>query len=139
MSYGDVQERPAKKRRFFVEDTSTIDSKSGEQASLVDEAGALPLRDQVEDVTVPIESTENQEKKTTQNSFDPDLLKAVIGTEVSNDCIKKLQRLCGLDVQRGSYIHQRGDIVLICDKSNKHVLRWYLESARRTCSLDTAK
>ena len=110
MSYGDVQERPAKKRRFFVEDTPTIDSKSGEQASLVDEVGALPLRDQVENVAVPIESTENQEKKPPQNSFDPDLLKAVIGTEVSDDCIKKLQRLCGSDVQRGSYIHQGGDI-----------------------------
>ncbi len=89
----DIQERPHKKRRFFV-DGPEQDASFEPQASLPDEIDALP---EAEDFS----STANDVTKThTDDGFDRDMFKAVTGAELREEAFKALRVEFGSNVER---------------------------------------
>jgi DNA repair protein RAD5 len=89
MSYGEVDERPVKKRRFFVDDEPVIDSSSRKESSLTDEVNALPEIHQ--------EDADSAEG----GFFDADSFTAIVGSEIPPNALRELQQKCGSDIQKG--------------------------------------
>jgi len=91
MSYAEIEERPAKKRRFFVDD---VDEPSlNPEPSLPDEINALP------EIAKPsLDTNGNHEQSGT---FDADTLEAVIGEKLSPDAVQKLRDLSGNNLEQG--------------------------------------
>lgn len=80
----DVQERPHKKRRFFVDDDEPQqEPEFAAEPSLPDEINTAPEAS---------EHVSHAEQEYTQDVFDPDTFKAVVGGEVPHSAIRSLQK-----------------------------------------------
>ena len=87
MNFTGEAERPSKKRRFFVDDFNSPPPSSTPEDALSDAA------------TPPNLSTCATTRTT--DGFDVELLRDVIGEELSLDTVQKLQELSGGNVERG--------------------------------------
>jgi len=97
MSFGDLEERPAKKRRFFVDDSPVVDRTLSEEPSATDEANAFP-----EAPSAP--STAPQQRgvgDVTSEAFDGDLLENFLGEHLPYSTVQRLKELSGDDIERG--------------------------------------
>ncbi|GME44100.1 DNA repair protein rad5 [Neofusicoccum parvum] len=107
MSFTDIEERPAKKRRFFVEDEPHPDSSFSHEPSLPDEVDALP--DALPDAGV---AAETNVLDTPQNAgpvgFDADLFASFVGEQVPADVLRRLQEVSENDIQRAINIYFDG-------------------------------
>ncbi|KKY16647.1 putative dna repair protein rad5 [Diplodia seriata] len=88
MSFGDFDERPAKKRRFFVEDEPAQDPSL--PASAVDE------KDNAPDASTP--------------GFDADLFASFVGEHVPPERLKRLQEASSGDIQRAINMYFDGSL-----------------------------
>lgn len=86
MSFGDLDERPAKKRRFFVEDEPVQEPSSPD-----DVLPASAEQDNIQNASTP--------------GFDADLFASFVGESVPEDTLKRLQEASGNDIQRGRHKH----------------------------------
>ena len=94
MSYVDHEQRPAKKRRFFIEEPET----PGKPQSPSEPANP--------DGVSGIENVKEGSLPTTVNgasdsAFDVQLLEGIIGEPLSNDVVGKLRSLSEDNVERG--------------------------------------
>jgi hypothetical protein len=92
MSYGEAQERPAKKRRFFVDDVD--EPALNPEPSLPDEIQALP-------VPHGSTTTPNGDPDGPPASFEAESLKAIIGEKLSAADIQRLRDLSGGNLEQG--------------------------------------
>ncbi|THX08226.1 hypothetical protein D6D18_01875 [Aureobasidium pullulans] len=92
-----MDERPAKKRRFFADKGSTQDASLASDPSGPDEINALPENEL--DTATATDPTQDATSSTV-NRFDPSLFQAFIGNEAPQSTINALQRICGNDVER---------------------------------------
>lgn len=101
MSFADVDERPAKKRRFFVDEESPIaDPTLDPKPSLPDEINALS--ETVPDAAPAGETADTPDAgRDGTAGFDTELFASVVGEQVPQSTISKLQELSGGDIQRG--------------------------------------
>lgn len=93
MSFGELEERPAKKRRFFVDDSPVKDSTFTTEASLPDEIDALP------EAAIP---TTNSGANGSSKPFDAKLFASFVGESVLASIVDKLRELSGNNIERGS-------------------------------------
>ncbi|OCK82335.1 hypothetical protein K432DRAFT_402989 [Lepidopterella palustris CBS 459.81] len=108
MSSADIEERPAKKRRFFVDDSPIADRTLHHQPSLPDEIDALP--DTLPDAQ-PVDLTqddEDHESGPDSEGFDSELFASVIGERVPLSTLQKLKNLSDNDIQRAINIYLDG-------------------------------
>lgn len=91
MSFGDIEERPAKKRRFFVEDSPVADRTVEIEDSKSDGNNATP------DITPQSSSTGNG----VSDGFDVELLNGIVGEELATSIVDKLKKLSGNNIERG--------------------------------------
>jgi DNA repair protein RAD5 len=91
-------ERPVKKRRFFIEDSSPTQA----QSKPIDPPPSSPPPHSAE---TPDESNGNEEESDF-GSFDVGMLQAVVG-ELSITALQKLRDVSGSDVQRGMQVEKR--------------------------------
>lgn len=89
MSYAELGERPAKKRRFFVDDVD--EPALNPEPSLPDEINALPEIAAPNDVDV---------KDGNAPSFDAGTLEAFIGESLAPTAVEKLRDLSGNNLER---------------------------------------
>ncbi len=111
MSTSELEERPLKKRRFFVEDPEPLDPTLIGEPTLPDEVNALPesLSEARKGNGVGQANRGGQEAVDTSgrreaeaDAFDAELFLSVVGEQVSASAIEKLAKLSGNDVQRGT-------------------------------------
>jgi DNA repair protein RAD5 len=93
MSSADVEGRPAKKRRFFVDEepelrTSSVDSTTA----------ATTLTGQKDRETL-----QDTNGNAAENGFDSEILSAVVGEALSDKVISRLQQLSGGNLERGTF------------------------------------
>lgn len=111
MSFADADERPAKKRRFFVEESPIADRTLNPEPSLPDEIDALP--ETVPDIETPRWDPDdgdeahpgehNAQDGDAAGGFDTELFASVVGEELPASTIQRLRELSGNDMQRGGY------------------------------------
>lgn len=98
MNFGKIEERPAKKRRFFVEDSPVADRtvKIGDSKS--DGNNATP------DITPQSSSTgslQERDSNGVSDGFDVELLNGIAGEELPTSVVDKLKKLSGNNIERG--------------------------------------
>lgn len=99
MSSVDFEERPRKKPRFFVEpEPPAVEQPSAGDSATLDGNSTLPSVNDNEREPSKHEGTASHGSST---GFDVGLFTAVIGEEALPSTIKRLQELCGDDLQRG--------------------------------------
>ena len=122
MSYPDLVEPPAKKRRFFVEDSPIEDSTFYPKPALPDELNPLPgslqsarMRDastdgaQLSSSQTDISTLRNHEvpdKK--DDAFNQELFESFIGGAVSEDILQTLWKVAGGDMERAINLYLDG-------------------------------
>ncbi|KAF2809134.1 DNA repair protein, RAD5 [Mytilinidion resinicola] len=111
MSSVEFQERPAKKRRFFVEDPSSpiVDRTLHHEPSLADALpDATPDADAIE--SIDLTQSDNEERTATENAggFDGELFASVVGERVAPSVLRKLKEQCGDDIQKAINIYLDG-------------------------------
>lgn len=92
MSVAELDERPAKKRRFFVEDSPRV------QHPLSPPAVKLKETD---DATTADEVVKKEEEEEAVSGFDVQLLESIVGEKIPPDVQETLQRLSEGNVERG--------------------------------------
>lgn len=103
MSCGDFEERPAKKRRFFVEDEPAADATFTQEPSLPDEVNAFPAN-ALPDAAVAVDTEDQSAAQHTESAgFNADLFASFVGEQVSPDILKRLQEASGNDIERGMH------------------------------------
>lgn len=98
MSFGDIEERPAKKRRFFVEDSPIADKTVKIEDSNLDESNATP------DITPQSSSTgplQERDANGVSDGFDVELLNGIAGEELPTSIVEKLKKLSDNNIERG--------------------------------------
>jgi DNA repair protein RAD5 len=90
MDFADLEERPTKKRRFFVEDSPDSESKDTRSPE-------PPLSDALPDTHLQA----SQGDKPISEGFDIDLLSSFIGEHLPEETVQRLKELSGNDLQRG--------------------------------------
>jgi len=90
MGFEETEERPAKKRRFFVEDSPTADDSVQPEASTLDGNNASPP------ITPPSSSING-----VSDGFDVGLLNGIAGEDLPASIVDKLKRLSGNNIERG--------------------------------------
>ncbi|KAL9096993.1 MAG: hypothetical protein Q9165_000957 [Trypethelium subeluteriae] len=122
MSFADIEGRPSKKRRFFVEDENSGDATLSPGPSLPDEINAQSYVEPSDSG-----SSSRQSHKTGQKGilnerdglnlqsdvFDSGLFTSIVGENVSDQIVRKLQQMCGNDVQRGVWT--------LCSKASRRL------------------
>jgi hypothetical protein len=92
----ELDSRPAKKRRFFVDGSSPRlqhpESSGNDSPAPVEVLGQNLI------------SSEHQNTNATDNSFDVAILEAVVGRPVSPASQQRLKELSGGDIERGPYM-----------------------------------
>ena len=109
MSFGDLEGRPTKKRRFFVEDSPSDDATLTATPSLPDEIrvdSCVKSNATGSDSRSGSETNGNTEPApdeagTVSEGFDLNLFHSIVGENVSDHTIEKLRQICGDDIQRG--------------------------------------
>ncbi|KAK7558774.1 SNF2 family N-terminal domain-containing protein [Phyllosticta citricarpa] len=108
MSLGGFDERPAKKRRFFVEEEPANDSTLNNQPSLPDEIDAVPESGQ-HVVTIGDPPADTKDTNDAPNAgFDADLFASFVGEQVPDSTLEKLQELSVNDIERAINIYLDG-------------------------------
>jgi DNA repair protein RAD5 len=102
MSYGDLEERPAKKRRFFVDDSPPPDPTLAAEPSFPDELNALPESVQGPAATAG-PTDRNGGAAESVDGFDPSLLASFIGEQLPEPTIQRLKELSGNSIERGMF------------------------------------
>jgi len=102
MSYREREERPAKKRRFFVEDPP-IDGRSViPDAPTPDEsADNAPQIHTPQSSSRPTSPGQSNENSIALNGLDVETLNAIVGEELSFEIVEKLRKLSGNNTERG--------------------------------------
>ncbi|KAI9713519.1 MAG: DNA helicase rad5 [Bogoriella megaspora] len=109
MSFADIQERPSKKRRFFVEESPQTDATLNQGASLPDEietASQTHASNQEPEVLRSrngnnnVTSTGGDSGASLSGAFDVGTFTAFVGEEVPDSTIRKLQQIHGHDVEQ---------------------------------------
>jgi len=95
MSFADVEERPAKKRRFFA-DESPRPPTSGQETPAGSHEEDDHEDDEIETWTPPTTSQPEP-----QNEFDGSLLESIVGEKLGPNMIETLQKLSDNNVERG--------------------------------------
>lgn len=126
MSYPDVEQRPAKKRRFFVEDSPATDRTLHQEPSLADAIDALPETSPAthksgKSGTVSDDgrltsshtdtSTHNQTTPPTANGvagFDKELFASFVGQDVPTETLEKLRLVAGDNMERAINMYLDG-------------------------------
>jgi DNA repair protein RAD5 len=98
MSYGDLEERPAKKRRFFVDESPGPDRTLKAEASLPDEINSLS-----ETGTGATAASGHVDGIEDATDFDVSLLENFVGEPLPPSTIEKLKELSGNSVERGKF------------------------------------
>lgn len=99
MDFADLEQRPAKKRRFFVEDSPIHDSSLNDEPPLPDEVNALPEATREDGET----QQPGQGDKLASDGFDIGLLSNFVGEQLPEDIVTRLRGASGGDVQRGNF------------------------------------
>ncbi|KAK4988760.1 DNA helicase rad5 [Elasticomyces elasticus] len=114
MSFADVQERPAKKRRFFVEDALAEDQTLSSEPTLPDELKPLP-----ETSEAPIAATTPGSRSASSegHGFDTEQFAAIVGEQLPKETIDALQNICGSDLQRAVNVYFDGSWISASEPS----------------------
>ena len=88
----DIDDRPAKKRRFFVDDEPPDDPTITAEATLPDEVNALPEANSTDAATNGI--------RTSEDVFDVDTFKAIAGEDVPASAVRSLQGRFGSNLEQ---------------------------------------
>lgn len=99
--FAELEQRPAKKRRFFVEDSPVHDGSPNAEPCLPDKVDALPEIDRSHGEG----QEQGHERNLTSNGFDVDLLSSFVGEELPEETVSRLKELSGGDIQRGNSQH----------------------------------
>lgn len=123
MSYPDVEQRPAKKRRFFVEDSPVADRALYHEPSLADELNALPEASPATHTTGTVNddsrlsssqtdaSTHSQPAPPPTNGlggFDKELFANFVGQDVPTETLEKLRLVAGENMERAINMYLDG-------------------------------
>ncbi|KAF5015755.1 hypothetical protein F66182_12797, partial [Fusarium sp. NRRL 66182] len=102
-------ERPAKKRRFFVEDENGTSHLNVSQQDTSSQADS-PLNDQDSDMISenPIERTAAQQPVQDANGFDAQLFASIVGQDVPETTITMIQQAAGGNMERAINIFLDG-------------------------------
>lgn len=97
MSFADVEERPSKKRRFFL-DTPPEPEAVAQSLELEYDATPPPAEDVIEEG-----QNEQPPKSTTRSGpgLDIELIESVVGEKLTAEVVKRLHELAGDNVERG--------------------------------------
>lgn len=96
--FAELEQRPTKKRRFFVEDSPVHDSSLNAEPSLPDEVDALPEAPRSDGEG----EEQGHEENLTTNGFDVDLLSSFVGERLPEETVSRLKELSSGDIQRGN-------------------------------------
>ena len=99
MSLAELEQRPAKKRRFFVEDSPTE-----EETSPNSKPSSPNVQDAFAGTARSDDERQEQDHKGSSpplNGFDVDLLSSFVGEQLPEDTVLRLKDLSGGDIQRG--------------------------------------
>jgi DNA repair protein RAD5 len=94
MSYGEIEQRPAKKRRFFVDDVD--EPAINPELSLPDEIKPLPASN----AGASTGDATDGDAHDTVVGFDADSLEAIVGEKLSNADVEKLSGLSGGNLEQ---------------------------------------
>ncbi|SLM36731.1 dna repair protein rad-5 [Lasallia pustulata] len=123
MSYPDVEQRPTKKRRFFVEDSPVADRTSYQEPSLDDEVDALPelspatrtsatasdddrLSSSQADVSIYNQAAPSRANGV--GGFDKGLFASFVGQDVPTETWEKLRLVAGDNMERAINMYLDG-------------------------------
>lgn len=93
-----IQERPHKKRRFFVEDSPVHDTTFSAEPSLPDEVNALPETSPA--LTQGVSTAAGNTEQNDKSVFDAEAFRGFVGGNVAEETVRTLQEICGDDLQR---------------------------------------
>jgi DNA repair protein RAD5 len=96
MGHPELEERPAKKRRFFVEDDLTPSSSTSTQST-----GPL-LSSEIQGSGTGANTLETT--STNNDAFDVELLASVIGETLSTSVVEQLRQASDGNIERGASI-----------------------------------
>jgi DNA repair protein RAD5 len=116
MDLVDLEERPTKKRRFFVEDSPSPESKDAQSPE--------PL---LSDALPETDPHSSQGEEPISEGFDIDLLSSFVGEQLPDDTVQRLKELSGNDLQRGMFIHDKSRNSDSLFNSFKYLSRWIVE------------
>jgi DNA repair protein RAD5 len=88
MSSAEFEERPIKKRRFFVEDSPVLEQ----------------LPQEVDPPSDPTPVPPSPETTKPSDGFDVDLLNAFVGEQLPDSTVQKLRELSRNDIERGKSV-----------------------------------
>lgn len=123
MSYPDVEQRPAKKRRFFVEDPPVADSTLYQKTSLANEIRALPEASSATHTSGTASDDDRLSSSQTNAStyiqttpptangvsgFDKELFASFVGQDVPTETLEKLRLVAGNDMERAINMYLDG-------------------------------
>jgi DNA repair protein RAD5 len=94
MNLAEVDDRPTKKRRFFVEDASSPETSTV----------ALPLTSSLAPQTQSVEEIISSP----EDGFDVNTLNAVVGEQLSDAVVKQLQKASSGNLERGKFNQPKG-------------------------------
>ena len=103
MNFADTSERPAKKRRFFVDDSPVQDGSLSGEPTLPDEVNALPETNGTSyglGIQQQDENTAPQDEKPAADEFDNGMLAAFIGEDLPPSTIDALKSVSGGNIER---------------------------------------
>lgn len=98
MSCGEFEHRPAKKRRFFVEEEPAVDAALAHEPSQPAEANASP-----ESPVAVDPNNQASAQHAGSRAFDADLFASFVGEQVSPETLKGLQEASGSNIERGMH------------------------------------
>ena len=130
MSFADIEQPPAKKRRFFVENSSGLGSPSF-QPDQANEQADTPLTDHTVETTVDdpkLSSSQTEPESPTRNDvldytgtrgFDAGLLENFVGEKLQKQVLERLREIAGDNIEQavnvyldGSWKAQQTEILL---------------------------
>jgi hypothetical protein len=125
------EERPAKKRRFFTEDSSPVQFRTKQPPEPAAPPSPPPAADshgEAQGAEAPAHSPGIDSE-----GFDVAMLEAVVGN-LSISTIKKLKDVSGNNVERGRRSIKREYSSLLTCHSNKLISRWIVELCARSAT-----
>ncbi|KAH7063618.1 SNF2 family N-terminal domain-containing protein [Macrophomina phaseolina] len=103
MSCGEFEHRPAKKRRFFVEEEPAVDAALAHEPSQPAEANASP-----ESPVAVDPNNQASAQHAGSRAFDADLFASFVGEQVSPETLKGLQEASGSNIERAINLYLDG-------------------------------
>ena len=123
MSFADAEQRPAKKRRFFVEQSPVAERSLGIEHGFQDRSESLldtsltisPVDDSTYPISasydhgksskVAVENHDRVNETTSQEdgTFDGNLFESVVGERLDPEGTRRIREMAGDNMERGSY------------------------------------